>query len=121
MADGWKVVPCEGFEIVVGLTARDNDQLSLREAAPNDFWFHAAGYAGSHVIVRNPDRLDVLPKAVEQRAAELAVWHSKAKTAKGKIAVHCCRGADVSKARGAPPGQVTLRRYTTVKVYSREG
>jgi hypothetical protein len=45
------------------------------------------------------------------------VLHSKARGARGKVPVHVCRGADVGKRRGAPAGQVTLRRYDTLKVY----
>jgi predicted ribosome quality control (RQC) complex YloA/Tae2 family protein len=53
------------------------------------------------------------------RAAELAAWHSKARGAKGKVEVHVCRVADVSKPRGFDRGQVLLRRWDSVKVYPR--
>ena len=70
-------------------------------------------------MVRNPDDLDALPRPVLLRAAELAVWHSKARGAKGKVEVHVCRVADVSKPRGFDPGQVLLRRWDAVKVYGK--
>ena len=50
----------DGMIVLVGRTARDNDVLSLKLAAPRDFWFHVAGESGSHVVVRNPDTLDAL-------------------------------------------------------------
>lgn len=106
----------EGFEILVGTSARDNDRLTLKIAAPNDLWLHASGFAGSHVVIRNPERIEI-PRDVVRRAAELAVFHSKARTARGKIDVHVCRAGDVRKPRGAPPGQVQLQRWETVKVY----
>lgn len=118
--DGWDIHALDGFEILVGRSARDNDRLSLREARPRDLWLHAHGYAGSHVVVRHPEGTGEVPRQVVQRAAELAAWHSKARGARGKISVHVCRAADVSKARGAPPGQVRLRRFETVRVYPRE-
>ena len=47
------------------------------------------------------------------RPAALAAGYSKARNA-GRVAVHMARGADVSKRRGQPPGEVTLERSTTV-------
>jgi len=109
----------DGFEILVGRSAKENDELTFRVARPRDLWLHASGYAGSHVVVRLPDGESDAPKHVIERAAELAAWHSKAREARGKVAVHVCRAADVRKRKGAPPGQVELRRADTVKVYPR--
>jgi predicted ribosome quality control (RQC) complex YloA/Tae2 family protein len=76
-----------------------------------------AGPAGSHVVVRNPLGLDELPKAVAERAAQLAAWNSKARGSRGKVEVHLCRVADVRKPRGFAPGQVLLKRWEAVRVY----
>lgn len=108
----------DGFQILYGTSARENDRISTELAQGQDFWLHAAGYAGSHVIVRNPDGLTDLPKPVEKRAAELAVLNSKAKTARGKIEVHLAFARDVKKPKGFPPGKVLLKNYRSVKVYS---
>jgi predicted ribosome quality control (RQC) complex YloA/Tae2 family protein len=128
---GYRAHTVDGYEILVGRSARDNDRLSLRVARPRDLWLHAHGFAGSHVVVRpalpddardegdRPATAEV-PKPVVERAAELAAWHSKARNARGKVAVHLCRAEDVSKPRGAPVGQVRLRRHDTVKVYPRD-
>ncbi|HSJ16319.1 MAG TPA: NFACT RNA binding domain-containing protein [Longimicrobiales bacterium] len=118
---GWRSYQVDGFEIIVGRGARDNDALTFGAAEPHDLWLHAAAFAGSHVIVRNPERLAALPRAVVVRAAELAAWHSKAQGAGGKVEVHVCRAADVSKPRGAPPGQVRIRNFEAVRVYPRPG
>lgn len=109
----------DGCEILVGKAAVDNDILTFRVARPNDWWLHAGGYAGSHVVVRAVDGDDV-PRHVLERAAELAAYHSKAREARGKIAVHLCRAGDVRKRPGAPAGQVELKRCDTLKVYPRE-
>lgn len=116
---GWRTYEIEGYQILVGKGARENDHLTLRIARPRDFWLHAAGYAGSHVVVKLPEGVDDAPRAVIERAAELAAWHSKAREARGKIAVHLCRAGDVRKRRGAPAGQVELKRFETVRVYPR--
>ena len=71
--------------------------------------------------MRNPENLLELPREVLSRAAQLAAWHSKARGARGKVEVHVCRVADVSKPRGFAPGEVTLRRWDSVWVYARDG
>jgi len=109
----------DGFEILVGRSARDNDALTFALADPDDFWLHVAPTSGSHVVVRNPDHLARLPRATLREAAALAVHHSKSRGG-GKVAVHVTRCRFVTKQRGAPPGQVQLKRYETVQVSPRE-
>jgi len=116
---GYRAVECEGFEILVGKGDAENDRLTFGIAEPRDFWLHVAGPAGSHVVVRNPDALEELPRPVLERAAELAAWHSKARGARGKVEVHVCRVADVKKPRGFAPGEVLLKRWDAVRVYPR--
>jgi predicted ribosome quality control (RQC) complex YloA/Tae2 family protein len=103
----------DGFEVLVGRTAEANDRLTLRVARPRDFWLHVAGVAGSHVVVRNPNNLDRLPRATLRFAAGLAARYSKA-SAGGRVAVHVARRSEVSKPRGWAAGKVALGRYETV-------
>ena len=103
----------DGMIVLVGRTAADNDILSIKLAAPRDFWLHIASGPGSHVVVRNPDNLSRLPRDTQQLAASLAVRHSKGKDG-GRSAVHVTRCSEVRKPRGFPAGKVTLGRYTTV-------
>jgi predicted ribosome quality control (RQC) complex YloA/Tae2 family protein len=103
----------DGMIVLIGRTARDNDLLSLKLAAPRDFWFHVAGESGSHVVVRNPDGLEALPRETKRFAAALAAGYSKARRG-GTVAVHVARAGDVTKPRGLAPGKVQLRRYATV-------
>jgi predicted ribosome quality control (RQC) complex YloA/Tae2 family protein len=112
-------VHIEGYEVLVGRSARDNDELTFRVAGPRDFWLHAAAHAGSHVVIRLPGEEVDVPRSVLESAAAWAAWHSKARNARGKVDVHVCRVADVRKPRGAAPGSVQLRRYDTVRVYPR--
>ena len=112
----YRTVVVEGYEVLIGKGDADNDELTFALAAPEDFWLHVAGgVPGSHVVVRNPDKLDALPRTVDERAAELAARHSKARDAR-RVDVHLCRVADVMKPRGAPLGQVELRRWERVRV-----
>ena len=103
----------DGLVILVGRTAADNDVLSLKIGSPRDFWLHIASGPGSHVVVRNPDKLDRLPRDTKQMAAELAVRYSKAKDG-GRTAVHLTTCDQVSKRGRMAPGKVLLARYETV-------
>ena len=117
---GWQQIDVDGYEVLVGRSARDNDELTFRVARPRDLWLHAAGHAGSHVVIRVPDSGGDVPRDVVERAAAHAAWHSKARNTRGKVEVHVCRAADVRKPRGVPAGTVELRRYDAVRVYPRE-
>ncbi|WP_434045722.1 MULTISPECIES: NFACT RNA binding domain-containing protein [Sorangium] len=111
----YRTLTIDGFEVLVGRGDEDNDALTFDVAAPHDLWLHVAGGTpGSHVIVRNPERVDV-PREVVERAAAAAAWYSKARSA-AKVEVHVCRAADVSKPRGAPAGTVQLARWKSVRV-----
>ena len=103
-----------GWTVLVGRADADNDRLSLHIAKPNDWWFHIRGMPGSHVLLRarpgaDPDR------ATLKRAAAIAAYHSKARTA-GLVAVSCTRARYVTKPREAPPGTVHIRKETVLKV-----
>ena len=112
----YKTIRFEGFDILVGRNDEDNDFLTFEVGEPMDLWLHVAGgTAGSHVVVRNPEKLHELPEEVVARAAELAAWHSKAR-GRVRVEVHVCRVADVEKRRGAPAGQVMLRKWWRVRV-----
>lgn len=115
----YKTVVVDGFEVLVGRGDKENDQLTFGVGAPRDLWLHVGGgTAGSHVVVRVPEETAEVPNEVVIRAAELAAWHSKARDA-GKVEVHVCRVADVSKPRGFPAGKVQIANWKRVKVYPR--
>jgi len=110
-----RFVSPDGMTVLVGRTAADNDVLSLRLGAPRDFWLHVAGESGSHVVVRNPQALDRLPRDTERFAGALAARYSKARHG-GRVAVHVTTCSEVSKVRGQPPGQVSLGRFRSIQV-----
>jgi predicted ribosome quality control (RQC) complex YloA/Tae2 family protein len=117
----YKTVLVDGFEVLVGRGDKENDALTFGVAAPRDLWLHVAGgTAGSHVVIRLPEDVVDPPTAVVHRAAELAAWHSKARDA-GKVEVHVCRVADVSKPRGVPAGKVQIANWWRMRVYPRGG
>jgi predicted ribosome quality control (RQC) complex YloA/Tae2 family protein len=114
----YRTVEIDGFTVLVGKSDEDNDVLTFEVAEPQDVWMHVAGHSGSHVVIRNPERLPAVPEPVLRRAAELAAWFSKGRPAK-RVEVHVCRAGDVSKPRGFPAGKVLLARWTRLRVEPR--
>lgn len=108
-----RFVSPDGMTVLVGRSAADNDVLSLKLGSPRDFWLHIAAGSGSHVVVRNPEGLEHLPRSTRDFAAALAARYSKLKSG-GRVAVHVATCADISKPRGYKPGKVQLRRFRTV-------
>jgi predicted ribosome quality control (RQC) complex YloA/Tae2 family protein len=108
----------DGYEILVGRAARDNDHLTFRVARPYDLWLHAADYPGSHVIVRNPTRADVPHRTIIE-AAQLAAHFSQARR-DAKVDVHYTQRKFLSKPKGAAPGLVRMSSFRSITVEPRE-
>jgi predicted ribosome quality control (RQC) complex YloA/Tae2 family protein len=108
----------DGYEILVGRAARDNDNLTFRVAQPNDLWMHTGDYPGSHVVVRNPTRKEI-PQRTIIEAAQLAGKFSQA-SADTKVVVHYTERKFLSKPKGAAPGLVRLSRFRSITVEPKE-
>lgn len=104
-----------GWSVWAGRNNQENDRLSHRMAAQNDFWFHARGYSGSHVILRREGRKDEPSRKTLEEAAAVAAWWSKGRTA-GKVPVIYTLAKYVSRPRGGPPGLASVRREKTLMV-----
>jgi predicted ribosome quality control (RQC) complex YloA/Tae2 family protein len=105
----------DGYEILVGRAAKDNDQLTFKVARAHDLWLHAADYPGSHVIVRNPARGEEVPHRTVIEAAQLAAYFSQAKR-DAKVSVHYTPRKFLSKPKGAAPGLVRMSNFRTLLV-----
>jgi predicted ribosome quality control (RQC) complex YloA/Tae2 family protein len=108
----------DGFEILVGRTANDNDQLTFKVAKPNDLWLHAGDYGGSHVVVRNSTKRPI-PHPTLIEAAQLAAYFSQAKK-DPKVDVHYTERKFVAKVKGGKPGLVRLQRFKNITVEPKE-
>jgi predicted ribosome quality control (RQC) complex YloA/Tae2 family protein len=104
----------DGYEILVGRAARDNDHLTFRVARPYDLWLHAADYPGSHVIIRNPTRGDIPHRTIIE-AAQLAAQFSQARR-DAKVDVHYTQRKYLSKPKGAAPGLVRMSSFRSITV-----
>lgn len=101
--------------VLAGKGDEDNDQLSLKLANPDDYWFHVRGMPGSHVILRQRSG-DTPDRHTLKSAAAIAAYHSKARSG-GLVAVSYTRARYVTKPPHAKPGTVTIRRETVLKVH----
>ncbi|HEX8747353.1 MAG TPA: NFACT family protein [Pyrinomonadaceae bacterium] len=104
----------DGYEILVGRTARDNDNLTFRVARPYDLWLHAGDYPGSHVVVRNPTRAEI-PHRTLVEAAQLAAHFSQARN-DAKVTIHYTQRKFLSKPKGAAPGLVRISSFRSITV-----
>lgn len=100
-------VSSTGADIYVGKNNRQNDELTLKFAAPNDIWMHTRNIPGSHVIVKAAEQ----DTAAMTEAALLAAYYSRARGGEN-VAVDYTPRKYVKKPAGAKPGMVI---YTTNK------
>jgi len=104
----------DGLPIYVGRNARENEELSLKFAKSDDLWLHAQGTPGSHVVVRLEKGSDPPPETIKD-AATLALLYSDLKKS-GKGEVIYTRRKYVRKAKGQPPGTVTVTQEKAIFV-----
>ncbi len=112
VADPYREISFQGWEILVGRNARGNDHITTKIARGSDLWFHAEGLPGSHVLIRNPRSVEI-PQDVLERAASLAAFYSRGRNA-GKVPVTYTFARSVRKPKGAKPGLVVLSERKTM-------
>lgn len=100
----------EGFAIYVGKNNRQNDQLTLRFAQPDNLWLHAKNLPGSHVIVVSTG---MPPAQTLLEAATLAATFSGAK-ASPSVEVDYTLRRNLKKPAGARPGMVVFSTNKTI-------
>lgn len=93
----------DGFDMYVGKNNYQNDELTFKFASGNDWWFHAKGAPGSHVIVKSHG--EALPDRAFEEAARLAAYYSKNRDAE-KVEIDYVEKKHVKKPNGAKPGFV---------------
>ena len=96
-------ISSDGFSMYVGKNNLQNEELTFKFAVGNDWWFHAKGRPGSHVIVKTGGK--ELPDATFEEAARLAAHYSTGRDQE-KIEVDYVEKKQVKKVAGAKPGFV---------------
>lgn len=93
----------DGYHMYVGKNNFQNDELTFKIATGNDWWFHAKGAPGSHVIVKANN--EELPDRTFEEAARLAAYYSKNRNAE-KVEIDYVEKKHVKKTNGGKPGFV---------------
>ena len=93
----------DGCHMYVGKNNFQNEELTFHFASGNDWWFHAKGAPGSHVIVKSGGR--ELPDRVFEEAGRLAAYYSKNRGS-DKVEIDYIEKKHVKKVNGARPGFV---------------
>ncbi len=96
-------ISSDGFDIYVGKNNFQNDELTFQSASGNDWWFHAKGVPGSHVILKSEGR--ELPDRAFEDAGRLAAYYSKNRGG-DKVEVDYVEKKHVKKPGGSKPGFV---------------
>ena len=103
----------EGFKILAGRNARQNDEVTFRLASAEDVWLHARGVGGSHVVIVTGGKIP--SENVIREAAAIAAYYSQARS-EAQVDVTFTLRKNVRKPRHAPPGLVLVRQEQTVRV-----
>lgn len=96
-------ISSDGYHIYVGKNNFQNDELTFKFANGGDWWFHAKGMAGSHVVVKTNG--DTLPDRTFEEAGRLAGFYSKGSN-QDKVEIDYTEKKNVKKPGGAKPGFV---------------
>lgn len=93
----------DGYHMYVGKNNLQNEELTFHFATGNDWWFHAKGAPGSHVIVKSNG--EELPDRTFEEAGRLAAHFSKNGGAE-KVEIDYVEKKHVKKPNGSKPGFV---------------
>jgi predicted ribosome quality control (RQC) complex YloA/Tae2 family protein len=93
----------DGYHIYVGKNNYQNEELTFKFATGNDWWFHAKGIPGSHVIVKSNN--EELPDRVFEEAGKLAGYYSSGRDS-DKLEIDYLQKKNVKKPNGSAPGFV---------------
>jgi predicted ribosome quality control (RQC) complex YloA/Tae2 family protein len=96
-------ISSDGYDIYVGKNNYQNDELTFKFATGNDWWFHAKGIPGSHVVVKANN--EELPDRTFEEAGRLAAHYSQAR-GQDKVEIDYLQKKNVKKPNGAKPGFV---------------
>lgn len=104
----------EGYVILIGKNAKNNDLLTKKYTYKDDLWLHARDVAGSHVVVKYKAGKK-FPNSVIERAAQIAAWYSKRRN-ETLCPVIVIPKKFVRKPKGLPEGEVILDKEEVVMV-----
>ncbi len=100
-----------GISISYGKNNLQNEALTWHQARKNEYWLHAQGYHGAHVVVH----CDHLDEDTLRNSAMIAAYFSKGRYS-SSVPVQYCLVKELKKIPGAKPGMVSLLSYKTIYI-----
>ncbi len=94
----------DGWQIIVGRDASENDELLRHNVKGADMWLHVRDYHGGYVFIKNRPGKTV-PLEILLYAGNLAVWYSKARK-NGSADLYYTQVKHLRRAKNAPKGTV---------------
>ena len=110
----FKQLTIDGYQVLIGKNAKQNDELTLKHAKPNDLWLHAKDVTGSHVVIKNKPGHNY-PKNTIEKVAQIAAFYSKRKTDSLCPVIYTPKKF-VRKRKGLPPGAVLVEKQKVILV-----
>jgi len=104
----------EGYTLYVGKNAANNDELTMKFAKANDWWFHSRGTSGSHCVLKS-NSSEKPPKNILEKAGAVAAYYSSAKNAK-YTPVAYTQKKYIRKPKGANVGSVVISKEIVIMV-----
>lgn len=107
------------YHIYVGKNNIQNEEVTFKIATGNDWWFHAKGIAGSHVIVKSVKDNDAtewdMPNEVFELCAAIAGVNSS-HNGLSKVEVDYTRKKHIKKPAEGDKGKVIYHKYYSMVV-----
>lgn len=100
----YKKLDIDGFIVYRGKDAKSNDYVTFELSDNEDYWFHAKGVPGSHILVKTKDKVPSID--VIKKVAQIAAKNSKSD--KNDVNIVYCKKKFVRKERGMNDGQVKV-------------
>jgi len=101
----------ENYLILYGRNNLENDNLTFKVSAKDDYWFHVKDIPSSHIILKTSKLTDELII----KSAQVSAYFSKANLGE-KVTVDYTLRKNVSKPNGAKPGFVIYVNQKSVTV-----
>ncbi|ASS40185.1 Rqc2 family fibronectin-binding protein [Fusobacterium sp. oral taxon 203] len=105
------VIEGEDYLILYGRNNLENDNLTFKVSAKDDYWFHVKDIPSSHIILKTSKLTDELIV----KSAQVSAYFSKANLGE-KVTVDYTLRKNVSKPNGAKPGFVIYVNQKSVVV-----
>ena len=103
----------DGFTVIIGRNALQNERVTWKLAQPEDTWLHAQRVPGSHVVIKTDGR--EVPQRTLEQAAAWAAYHSKAQN-DTKVSVIYTQRRHLRRFKGARPGQVRVLQSQAITI-----